>query len=380
MVFQRNARGSDADYSGAVRPCPRQGGRQWPWALLLAGSLTPALADTIHGDGFERPLPPLAPVCPQPGGSQAAARIQRTDPNGNPFTEISGIALSRRQQAEGAPVLWVHNDSGGGPRFAAYRLSGERLLSFRLQAPGVDATDWEDLALGPCGTRPGDCLYLANFGNNAARTDAPIGTLGRVELAIYRVPEPVVVGTADNQIVSEGVEVLRYRYGVGSPTLTADAEALFVDPTGDLAGGEAGDLYIVSKWNSAQASFRRVYAFPRALQGTAVAELPVLELPLSAIPGATHTRADQSARGGLIALGDYLGTRLYTRNRHQTVAQALAAGPCRSLGLPAGASEFQFEALGLSPAGELVEISECTSSGNCDAPIHRTILPNGDPP
>lgn len=380
MAFQQQVRGRSAEHSGQRRGA-------WAWlfsrlaALALAhGATATAWAETVHADGFERALPPLAPTCPQPLASQAAARIQRADPNGNPYTEISGIALSRRQQAEGAPVLWLHNDSGGGPRFAAYSLSGRRLKSFRLEAPGVDATDWEDLALGPCGTHPGDCLYIANVGNNAARTDAPIGTLGRVELAIYRLAEPDVASAVDNQAIGEGVEVLRYRYGSGSPTLTADAEALFVDPTGDLAGGEAGDLYVLTKWNTAQAAFRRVHAFPRALQGAAVAELPALDLPLSAIPGSTHTRADQSAGGGLIALGDYLGTRLYTRSRNQTVAQALAAGPCRSLGLPTGASEFQFEATGLTAAGEMVETSECTSSSSCDAPIHRTLLSTGGPP
>lgn len=374
MAFREDCGAQARNYSRVARCCRRV------WRLVTAMTVmalvaSPAAATTIFADGWERPLPPLAPVCPSAGASTAAQRIQRFDPNGNAFTEISGIALSRRQQADGAPVLWLHNDSGGGRRFAAYSLSGQRLMSFRLQAPGVDATDWEDLAIGPCGVRPGDCLYIANFGNNAARTDAPIGTLGRVDLAIYRLDEPQLATAVDNQIIDSGVEVLGFRYGAGSPTLTADAEALFVDPTGDLSGGEAGDLYIVTKWNTAQAGFRRVFAFPRALQGQGVAELPVLPLPLAAIPGATHTRADLSADAGLIALGDYLGTRLYTRSRGQSMAQALAAGPCRNLPLPAGASEFQFEALAIDPsATELIEISECTSGADCDAPIHRTLL------
>jgi hypothetical protein len=374
MAFQCSFR-SAPEHSGAS--ALHRGGkfRRAAFGVVLALATATVGAEVLFVDGYERPLPPLTPLCPQVGASQAAARIQRLDPNGNPYTEISGIALSRRQQVDGAPVLWLHNDSGGGRRFAAYSLSGQRLTSFRLDAPGIDATDWEDLALGPCGVRPGDCLYLANIGNNAARTDAPIGTLGRTELAIYRFDEPQLAGAVDNQAIVSGVDVLRYRYGSGSPSLTADAEALFVDSTGDLAGGEAGDLYLVTKWNTAQASLRRVFAFPRALQGSGVAVLSALDLPLGAIPGAGHTRADQSAHGGLLALGDYFGTRLYTRGRNQTVAQALAAGPCRSLPLPAGASEFQFEALGLSPAAnELVEISECVSSGDCDAPIHRTVL------
>lgn len=374
MAFRRVGCSGAAKHS---RPIPeRPGGRfrSVPGSILLLGASI-ASAEPIFVDGWERALPPLAAVCPVAGASTSAARIQRLDPQGNAYTEISGIALSRHQRADGAPVLWVHNDSGGGRRFAAYSLTGQRLKSFRLETPGVDATDWEDLALGPCGVRAGDCLYIANVGNNAARTDAPLGTLGRVELAIYRVDEPDLGSAVDNQRVSGGVDVLRFRYGAGSPTLTADAEALFVDPTGDLAGGEAGDLYLVTKWNSAQATWRRVFAFPRALQGSAVAELPALDLPLTAIPGATHTRADLALGGGLIALGDYLGTRLYPRSRAQRVRDALAEGPCRSLGLPPGAAEFQFEAVALSPtANELVEISECASASACDAPIHRSRL------
>jgi hypothetical protein len=71
-------------------------------AVLPRGA--PIRADTVFIDGYERPLPPQAPVWTTVGASQAAARIQRADPNGNPYTEISGLALSRRQQADGAPL------------------------------------------------------------------------------------------------------------------------------------------------------------------------------------------------------------------------------------------------------------------------------------
>src|SRR5437899_713413 len=49
------------------------------------------------------------------------------------FIEISGVAVSRKQTYNGEPVLCVHNDSGGGKRFAAYAMnSGTRWLSVTL--------------------------------------------------------------------------------------------------------------------------------------------------------------------------------------------------------------------------------------------------------
>jgi hypothetical protein len=240
----------------------------------------------------------------------------------------------------------------------------------------VDATDWEDLALGPCVDTNEDCLYIANIGNNPARENTPFGTAGREVLEIYKLPEPDVNATIDNEVVSN-VQVLSYRYGAGSPTTTADAEALIVDATGDTAGGVAGDIYIVTKWNSAQASFRRVFKFARAAQGSEIAELPALS---SSFSGATQTRGDSSAAGDLIVLGDYSNTRVYRRNRAQTIEAALGSAPCLTLGLPPGATQFQFEATGFNPAGnELIEISECANASNCDPPIHRTRL-NRPPP
>jgi len=326
----------------------------------------------IFVDGFER-LPPLSVTCPISLGSSRDAVLASADPSGPALTEVSGLALSRTQRAFGAPVLWVHNDSGGGARFSAYSLgTGARLKSYRLSGALIDASDWEDLALGPCGDAPGDCLYIGNFGNNAAREVAPIGTQGRQVLHIYKLPEPDLSSTVDNQALSAGVQVLRFSYGAGSPTLTADAETLLVDPTGDLSGGVAGDLYIVTKWNGAQAGFRRLFKFPLSLQGSATAALPALG---GSFIGATQTRGDVSWGGELIVLGDYLNARIYRRSRSQTIGQALAASPCLTLGLPTGASEFQFEATGFDPdGGELIEISECSSAPKCNPPIHRTRL------
>ncbi len=340
-------------------------------ALLSACAPAPA-QEVIFLDGFQR-LPPNTVSCPSRVGSASNALLQSADPNGAALYEISGLVLSRTQQADGAAVLWVHNDSGGGARFSAYsQFSGARLKSFRLSAAGVDATDWEDIALAPCGDSSADCLYIGNIGNNPAREIAPVGTAGRTVLEIYKFPEPNLDASTDNQIISKNVQVLSYRYGAGSPTLSADAEALWVDPTGDAVGGAVGDIYVMTKWNAVNASLRRVYKYAVANQGSAIAAIPALA---ANVAGATNTRADLSRRGDLILIADYSNARIYTRTRTQSIELALSVPPCLTMGLPPGATQFQFEAAGFNAdASEIVEISECTSPSNCEPPIHRTLL------
>jgi hypothetical protein len=341
--------------------------------LTLLVSAPAAAQNLLFRDDFEA-LPPATVACPSLANSSFTSRIASADPFGAAWVEISGVAQSRRQFSDDAPVLWLHNDSGNGARFAAYsQVTGARLKTLRLTAPDVDASDWEDIALGPCVSAPGDCLYIANIGNNAAREDSPVGTLGREVLEIYKFPEPDLTTVTDNQAIATGVVVLKYRYGAGSPSLTADAESLIVDSTGDSNGGSAGDLYVISKWNSGQNTLRRAFKFAYADQvaGTTVA-IPALT---TTFPGAANTRADLSRAGDLLALGDLLSLRIYRRNRNQTIEQALSTSPCATLPTPTGATEFQFESAGFNPQGTvLIEISECTSAASCDPPIHRAVL------
>ena len=66
--------------------------------------------------------------------------------------EASGLAASRRH----AGVVYTHNDSGDGPRVFALSaadgaLLGEYEVRGRPGAAAVEAHDWEDMAVGPCG-------------------------------------------------------------------------------------------------------------------------------------------------------------------------------------------------------------------------------------
>src|SRR5438093_10537248 len=83
--------------------------------------------------------------------------------------ESSGIAASRAHPG----VLWTHNDSGDDAYVYATDLADADRGAVRIR--GARAVDWEDIALGPCLTQPGACLYTADTGDNEmARKSAVI--------------------------------------------------------------------------------------------------------------------------------------------------------------------------------------------------------------
>lgn len=134
----------------------------------------------------------------------------KTLPAGLP--ESSGLAASRRH----AGVLWTHNDSGDRAEVFAVDAAG-RLMGIS-EIPGAKNRDWEDIAVGPCAG--GDCLYIADTGDNNRKRD---------DAAIYRVAEPAPGAR------TAPAERLTVRYPGGS----LDIEAMFVLPS--------GEIYLISK-------------------------------------------------------------------------------------------------------------------------------------
>ena len=122
------------------------------------------------------------------------------------LTEVSGLVASRSQE----DTLWAHNDSGDVARVFAMAVDGRHLGSYTLA--GVEAIDWEDMAIGPGPVEGEDYLYLGDIGDNPAE---------RPEIIIYRVLEPDagVSGTLTD------IETLVLRY----PDRPHDAEVLLVD-------------------------------------------------------------------------------------------------------------------------------------------------------
>ena len=99
-------------------------------------------------------LGPGEAVSAQQASSPACLRVVPGKPVGKlseeELDEVSGLVASRAQ----SDLLWVHNDSGDGPRVFALDLSGRVRLEVTLR--GADAVDFEDLAIGPRSRRRQD--------------------------------------------------------------------------------------------------------------------------------------------------------------------------------------------------------------------------------
>ncbi len=136
--------------------------------------------------------------------------------------EASGIAASRQN----SNVFWVHNDKGGLARLFAFNSSGTHLGIYTLS--GADATDYEDIAIGPGPVAENDYIYVADTGDNNRK---------RSSVTVYRVAEPAVSSTQPEVTISlTGVEALTLTY----PDNIYDSETLLVDPI-------SGDIFLVTR-------------------------------------------------------------------------------------------------------------------------------------
>ncbi|WP_239490675.1 hypothetical protein [Luteitalea sp. TBR-22] len=115
-------------------------------------------------------------------------------------SETSGLAVGRRQ-----PVIWTHNDSGHATDLFALDEAGREVG--RVRVP-VETRDFEDVSAGRCAA--GDCLYVADIGDNARR---------RPRVVLHRLPEP---GAGTTHTAALETFVLTY------PDGPHNAEGLFV--------------------------------------------------------------------------------------------------------------------------------------------------------
>jgi hypothetical protein len=130
---------------------------------------------------------------------------------------LSGLALSRLQPN----IVFAHNDHDGP---VVYALDLEGNEHARITLPDAPVNDFEDIAVGPCGTET--CVFVADIGdNNAVRT----------EYAILRFVAPRVPDSAGDTALAAEFERFRFVYEDGSH----NAEGLMVGPD--------GTLYIVTK-------------------------------------------------------------------------------------------------------------------------------------
>jgi len=221
---------------------------------------------------------------------QAATAVQTGTFASPRVVESSGVAVSRAHPG----VLWTHNDSGDGPYLYATDLQG-RDLGFLL-VPGAEAIDWEDMALGPCPTRAGSCVYLADTGDNLER---------RPSVTVYAVPEPdPPTGPGDTLRTTGAPAVLQLRYPDGAH----DVEAIYVAPRG-------GDLYLVSKGRSGSIGVYRVDRSQWSGSGGGViataTRVQILDIRPDGGAGRWVTSAAIRADGRLVALRTYAEIYLF---------------------------------------------------------------------
>ena len=140
--------------------------------------------------------------------------------------ESSGMAISRRIPNRSYRI----NDSGDTGRFFVLDLTGGGAKSVNVTR--FRPMDTEDMAMGPCGAnaQDGDCIFIADIGDNARR---------RQSLSLVVIREVAAF--------SAEVDPL-YRVRLKYPDGPHDAEALGVHPN--------GDIYITTKDTAKSQIFR----------------------------------------------------------------------------------------------------------------------------
>lgn len=240
-------------------------------------------------------------------------------------SESSGVAVSTTHPG----VLWTHNDGSEGS-LHAISLDGELRASFTVT--GAEAVDWEDIARAPCpgGGSSGDCLFIADTGDNDA-------TRERVRILVVREPERLDEGGA---IAPLTVAVFRYADG---PT---DAEALAI--------AEDGRALIVSKGNGGET---RLYELASdaftASAGSGSQAMPIATLPIDSSSAENRvTGAALSPDGRTLAVRTRRAVYLFDVDEWERAPRV-----CRVAG-----SQPQGEAVAWRDAGTLVLTSEGAES------------------
>jgi hypothetical protein len=241
--------------------------------------------------------------------------VTKETPLPPPVGESSGLAASRKHRG----VFWTHNDSGGDPAVYGVSLGGQRVATVTVK--DAENGDWEDMAIGPC-PGGGDCLYLADTGNNG----------GRREISVYRVPEPEL---AERE--TKDAQRFKARFPEGSP----DAEAIFVLPD--------GAVYLVTKGNQGPVE---LYRWPLQDKGEATLEFLHRLAPRPEQLGDRVTGASASPDGQWVAIRTYSTLALY-----RTPELLAGRGPAYTTDLSI-LGEAQGEAVSLGDDGTVVLTTE----------------------
>lgn len=245
--------------------------------------------------------------------------------------EASGVALSRRHD----DVAWLHNDSDGGTFVYAVSTSGEQIG--RVAIEGAHNRDWEDIAVARCpdGGPGGDCIFVADIGDNRATRD----TIG---VWIAAEPDP-------REQESTDAVFLRVRYPDGAGGRDAEAIAILAD----------GSILIVTKGREHPVSVYRSPPFPWPGEGANNDVELVLMQRLTAEPVSLPDQITGAAADadGRLAVRSYATLQFY-----RVVADTLAPLLTEPVRLDSLA-EPQGEGVAMGRRGRVYLVSEAGPQG-----------------
>jgi len=198
---------------------------------------------------------------------------------------LSGLAVSRAQP----DIIFAHNDRDR-PVVYALDLQGREHAGITLTNAGRSDSDFEDIAIGPCGTAT--CVFLGDIGDNNAQ---------RSEYAVVRFLLPTVPTTPGSTAMTPVYDRFAFVYEDGSH----NAEGLMVAPD--------GTIYVVTKL--APGSGGRVpasgpssvYRLPSSMTTTSVAtatKVATLTVPAGSDLAASAAAAHPCGLGFLLRTYD----------------------------------------------------------------------------
>jgi len=212
----------------------------------------------------------LIPLVAAPGNAVEGVAVQCRFSDSR-FTEISGMTYSQRH----ADVLYLHNDSSGGPLVFAVDARTCRTLA-TLTISGIEARDLEAIGSGR-DARGRPVLWVADIGDN--RDSWP-------EVRLHRVREP-------RRLVDQTLRATTYRFTY--PDRPHNAEAIMTDPASER-------VWVVTK----QSARGRLYELPALRRDRVVVARPVEDA------GAFVTDASISPDGSRFVIRDYVDAEVRT--------------------------------------------------------------------
>lgn len=198
---------------------------------------------------------------------------------------LSGLAVSRVQP----DIIFAHNDRDR-PVVYALDLQGREHAGITLTNAGRSDSDFEDIAIGPCGTAT--CVFLGDIGDNNTQ---------RSQYAVVRFLLPTVPTTPGSTARTPAYDRFAFVYEDGSH----NAEGLMVAPD--------GTIYVVTKLapgsggRVAATGPSSVYRLPSSMTTTSVAtaaKVATLTVPAGSDLAASAAAAHPCGLGFLLRTYD----------------------------------------------------------------------------